>query len=65
MRVESFDGDADHCNAVLDASWAKEFYAWKLAQAVEEEKEEDSVAPDMDAIEVEKKGKEEGEEEAA
>jgi len=36
-----------------------------LAQAVEEESEEDSAAPDMDAIEVEKKGKEETEEEAA
>lgn len=32
-----------------------------LAQAVEEEKEEESAAPDMDAIEVEKKGKEEEE----
>lgn len=36
-----------------------------IAQAVEEEKEEDSAAPDMDAIEVEKKGKGEVEEEAA
>ncbi len=36
-----------------------------LAQAVEEESEEDSAGPDMDAIEVEKKGKEETEEEAA
>lgn len=36
-----------------------------IAQAVEEEKEEDSAAPDMDAIEVEKKGKGESEEEAA
>lgn len=32
-----------------------------LAQAVEEEPEEESAAPDMDAIEVEKKGKEEEE----
>lgn len=32
-----------------------------LAQAVAEEAEEDSAAPDMDAIEVEKKGKEEEE----
>ncbi len=36
-----------------------------IAQAVEEEKEEETAAPDMDAIEVEKKGKEETEEEAA
>ena len=36
-----------------------------LAQAVKEETEEDSAAPDMDAIEVEKKGKEDSEEEAA
>lgn len=35
-----------------------------LAQAVEEEAEEDSAAPDMDAIEVEKKGKDEAEEAA-
>ena len=36
-----------------------------LAQAVEEETEEPSTGPDMDAIEVEKKGKTESEEEAA
>jgi len=36
-----------------------------LAQAVAVEAEEETAAPDMDAIEVEKKGKEEGEEEAA
>lgn len=36
-----------------------------LAQAVEEEKEEESAGPDMDAIEVEKKGKDDAEEEAA
>ncbi len=35
-----------------------------LAQAIEEESEEDSAGPDMDAIEVEKKGKDETEEEA-
>lgn len=33
-----------------------------IAQAVEEETEEDSAAPDMDAIEVEKKGKDDAEE---
>ncbi len=36
-----------------------------LAQAVEEESEESSAGPDMDAIAVEKKGKTESEEEAA
>jgi large subunit ribosomal protein L25 len=36
-----------------------------LAQAVEEDTEEESVGPDMDAIAVEKKGKAEEEEEAA
>ncbi|MBU2104079.1 50S ribosomal protein L25 [Patescibacteria group bacterium] len=35
-----------------------------LAQAVEEEPEEDTAAPDMDAIEVEKKGKEDAGEDA-
>ncbi len=35
-----------------------------IAQAIEEETEEDSAAPDMDAIEVEKKGKDEEAEEA-
>jgi large subunit ribosomal protein L25 len=35
-----------------------------LIQAIEEEKEEETVAPDMDAIEVEGKGKEAGEETA-
>jgi len=36
-----------------------------LAQAVAEESEEESAGPDMDAIEVEKKGKEETEDDAA
>lgn len=36
-----------------------------IAQAIQEEVEEESAAPDMDAIEVEKKGKDEQEEEAA
>ncbi|HEY4488860.1 MAG TPA: 50S ribosomal protein L25 [Candidatus Paceibacterota bacterium] len=36
-----------------------------LIQEVEQEAEEEVAAPDMDAIEVEKKGKEEGEEEKA